>query len=192
MKWFLTMALMLAAVPSFAQTPPITDAQTRLIGCFGEAFTLVEHIWRIAPSHLEHLSDEAARPGAASRTDYLAGLVTSAVEADHGSAFAIVRNLDGCMTDAIARPSPDATTAILATAVRTELDSGLEDVAALIAQVREKRELLERVIVSPAPARSLDTPLDAYLSFAQRIKDDLLRLRGRADALIAASTPSAK
>jgi hypothetical protein len=191
MKWFFAVAFTLTTTPLAAQTG-ITAAQTRLIGCFGEAFTLVEHVWRIAPTHLDHLADEASRPGASARTEYLAGLVVSALNADQASAFALVRNLDGCMTEATEQPAPDATTAILAAAVRTELDSAIEDVAALIKQVGQRRDVLLRTLGAATSARSLDAPLDAYLSFGERIKDDLLRLRGRADALVAASTPSLK
>ena len=48
MRTLLVGTLMLFAASAHAQTT-ITPSQTRLIGCFGEAFTLVEHVWRIAP-----------------------------------------------------------------------------------------------------------------------------------------------
>jgi len=195
----------LAALPCTAQTT-ITPSQTRLIGCFGEAFTIVEHVWRLAPTHLDLLAGEAARtattaggdrsagspaPGDAdAHHQFLAGLVAAAVQVDQAGAMAVVRNLDGCITEATLRTVPDATTAVLATAMRTELDSALEDVAMLITQAAEKRDALRDAVRSVPTDRSLESPLDTYLAFGTRIKDDLVRLRARADALVAASTPT--
>ena len=190
MKALLTIALTLAALPASAQTT-ITPSQTRLIGCFGEAFTLVEHVWRIAPAHLELLAaagGNAAR-SAADAPSFLAGVVASGLQVDQASAMAVVRNLDGCMTQAASSPTPDATTAVLAAALRTELDSALEDVADLIKAAAERRDALRRAIPSAPSDRTLDSPLDAYLAFGETMKNEVLRLRGRADALIAAATP---
>lgn len=198
MPWLLTLALTLAAMPAAAQTrgpdrpargTDPTPSQRRLIGCFGEAFTLVEHVWRIAPAHLDALSDKAAAPAGAGRGDYLAGMVGSALEADQRSAFAVARNLDGCMTEAIEHTRPDMITAVLATAVRTELDSALDDVKELIGHATERRQMLQETIRSAPSDRTLDSPLETYIAFGQRLREDLVRLRARADALVAASTP---
>jgi hypothetical protein len=188
MKRLLAAALVVAAAPAAAQTR-ITPSQTRLIGCFGEAFTLVEHIWRIAPAHLDFLVAQAGRQTDASRRQYLAGIIAAADAADQTSAFAIARNLDGCMSEATANTTPDPTTVVLATAVRTELDSALEDVAELMKREEAARPSLQQAVRSTPSDHALDTPLDTYLAFGERIKNELLRLRARADALIAAATP---
>ena len=199
MRWLLALALTIAVTPAAAQvrraerpargTEP-TPSQRRLIGCFGEAFTLVEHVWRIAPAHLDALSEKAAEPIDRARRDFLAGMVASSLEADQRSALAIIRNLDGCMTEALAQTKPDTVTAVLATAVRTELDSALEDVTDLIGRAKERRQKLQGAIGTAASDRTLDSPLETYLAFGERVKADLLRLRARADALITASTPA--
>lgn len=188
MKRLLAAALVVAATPTAAQTR-ITPSETRLIGCFGEAFTLVEHIWRIAPAHLDFLVEQAGRQTDASRRQYLAGIIAAADAADQTSAFAIARNLDGCMSEATANTMPDTTTVVLATAVRTELDSALEDVAQLMKREEAARASLQQAVRSAPSDHALDTPLDTYLAFGERIKNELLRLRARADALIAAATP---
>jgi hypothetical protein len=184
MKALLAIALTLAALPCAAQAT-ITPSQTRLIGCFGEAFTLVEHVWRIAPSHLDLLTTEAGRQP----PQFLSGVVASGLQVDQQAAMAVARNLDGCLTEATRQTTADATTAVLATALRIELDSAIEDVAALISQAAQHRDALRRAIPSGASDRSLDSPLDAYLGFGEAMKNELLRLRGRADALVAAATP---
>jgi hypothetical protein len=199
MKWLLALAFTVAATPAAAQasapdhaapgTEP-TASQRRLIGCFGEAFTLVEHVWRIAPAHLDALSERATQtPDAASR-EYLAGMVAGALDGDQRSAEAIARNLDGCMTEALTRTNADATTAVLATAVRTELDSALDDVKDLIVRETERRPRLRQAIGSQPTDRTLDSPLDVYLGFGERMQGELQRLRTRADALVQASTPT--
>ena len=181
MKALLVAALTLSALPCTAQTS-ITASQTRLLGCFGEAFTLVEHVWRLAPGHLD-LASRTAPP------QFVAGVVASGLEVDQAGAMAVARNLDGCLTEATAKTTADPTTAVLATAVRIELDSAIEDVADLVKQAAERRDALRTSMPSAPNDRSLDSPLDSYLAFGETIKNELVRLRARADALIAAATP---
>lgn len=183
MKALLVAALTLSALPCTAQTT-ITPSQTRLLGCFGEAFTLVEHVWRLAPSQLD-LASRSAPP------QFVAGVVASGLEVDQAGALAVARNLDGCVAEATAKTSPDPTTAVLATAVRIELDSAIEDVAELIKQAAERRDAMRTAMPSAPDDRSLDSPVDRYLAFGETVKNELVRLRARADALIAAATPRA-
>jgi hypothetical protein len=195
----LALAFAVAATPAAAQAPSSdhavrgtepTASQRRLIGCFGEAFTLVEHVWRIAPAHLDALSETATQARSAATRDYLAGMVAAGIAGDQRSAEAIVRNLEGCMSEALTQTKPDATTAVLATAVRTELDSALNDVKDLIARETERRQRLQQAVGSQPSDRTLDSPLDTYLGFGERIRGELQRLRMRADALVQASTPT--
>ena len=188
MRTLLVGTLMLFATSAHAQTT-ITPSQTRLIGCFGEAFTLVEHVWRIAPKHLAQLTEQARNSQTDARRQFLDGFVSAAVLADQESALAVARNLNGCLSEAAAGTTPDQTTAILATAIRTELDSALEDVAELMKREEAARPSLQQAVRSTPSDHALDTPLDTYLAFGERIKNELLRLRARADALIAAATP---
>jgi len=181
MKALLVAALTLAALPCTAQTT-ITPSQTRLLGCFGEAFTLVEHVWRLAPGHLDLVSRSAPPP-------FAAGVLASGTEVDQAGAMAVARNLDGCLADATAKTTPDATTAVLATAVRIELDSAIEDVAELIKQASARRDAVRTSVPSTTNDRSLDSPVDRYLAFGETIKNELVRLRGRVDALVTAATP---
>src|SRR3954465_10197274 len=89
-------AVFLFASPVLGQ-PAITPSQTRLIGCFGEAFTLVEHVWRIAPKHLSQLVEQAGDSSTDARRQFVDGFVTAGVAAEQDSALAVARNLDGCL-----------------------------------------------------------------------------------------------
>ena len=93
------LVVLLVATPGRAQT--ITPSQTRLIGCFGEAFTLVEHVWRIAPTHLEALAAEAKDAKVDTRKAFLDGFVSGAVASEQAGALAVARNLDGCLDAAL-------------------------------------------------------------------------------------------
>lgn len=180
-------AILLFATPAFAQTT-MTPSQTRLIGCFGEAFTLVEHVWRIAPKHLNQLADQAKNAQTDARKQFLDGFVTAAVAADQDSAFAVARNLNGCLEEATRGTTADRTTAILATAVRTELDSALEDVDDYITLVKQHQDALRTGMRTPA-SDARGSALDTYLTFGNKMRDQLSTLRRQVDAVVAASTP---
>lgn len=182
-----TLAFLFAATPAAAQAS-ITPSQTRLIGCFGEAFTLVEHVWRLAPRHLAHLIEQSKDAGTEGRKQFLDGFVSAAVLADHDSAFAVARNLNGCLDQASSAMAADQTTAILATAVRTELDSALEDVSDYIALVRRQQESL-RAALRTDTSDARGSSLDSYLAFGERMRDQLSALRRKVDAVITAATP---
>src|SRR3954467_8727000 len=96
----------------------ITPSQTQLIGCFGEAFTLVEHVVRIGPRQVAQLAEQAKAAQSDARKQFLDGFVSAAVSADQDSALAVVRNLNGCLDQTSRVTAPDQMTAILATAVR--------------------------------------------------------------------------
>ena len=186
MRSCVVVAVLLSASPAIGQTT-ITPSQTRLIGCFGEAFTLVEHVWRLAPKHLSQLVDQARDSPSDARRQFLDGFVSAAVAADDDSAFAVALNLNGCLDEARAT-APDQTTAILAAAVRTELDSALEDVGDYIAQVRAQEDALRMALRTPA-ADARGSALDSYLTFGTRMRDQLTALRRRVDAVVVAATP---
>ena len=187
MRYVLTIALFLLSSPAFAQNA-ITPSQTRLIGCFGEAFTLVEHVWRLAPKHLAQLIEEAKDARTDARKQFLDGFVSAAVQSDHDSAFAVARNLNGCLDQTAASTTPDQTTAILAGAVKTELDSALEDVAEYIALVKKQQAALRSSLrTSSSDARG--SALDIYLTFGERMRGQLTALRRKVDAVVTASTP---
>src|SRR3954464_8804259 len=166
----------------------ITPSQTQLIGCFGEAFTLVEHVWRIAPRHLAQLAEQAKEAQSAARKQFLDGFVSAAVTADQDSALAVVRNLNGCLDQTSRVTAPDQMTAILATAVRTELDSALEDVAGYIDMVKQQQDAL-RTALRTAKSDARGSALDVYLTFGDRMRDQLTALRRKVDAVVTASTP---
>ena len=187
MRTVLVIASLLFTTSAFAQTT-ITPSQTRLIGCFGEAFTLVEHVWRIAPKHLNQLADQAKDGQTDARKQFLDGFVSAAVAADQDSAFAVARNLNGCLDEAARNTTPDRTTAILAGAVRTELDSALEDVADYIAMVKEHEDAL-RAGMRTAASDARGSALDTYLTFGDKMRDQLTSLRRQVDAVVGASTP---
>jgi hypothetical protein len=179
--------LLLFASTALAQTP-ITASQTRLIGCFGEAFTLVEHVWRIAPKHLAQLAAEAKDAKSVARKAFLDGFVSGAVAADQNAAFAVARNLDGCLDAALTNPDRDQTTAILASSVRIELDSALEDVADYVAGVTRNETALRTALRTPA-SDARGSALDDYLAFGERIRDQIKVLRQKVDAVVTVATP---
>src|SRR3954468_6580643 len=131
---------------SVSAQAPTTPSQTQLIGCFGEAFTLVEHVWRIAPRHLAQLAEQAKDAQSDARRQFLDGFVSAAVAADQDSAYAVARNLNGCLDEASHDLTPDRTTAILAAAVRTELDSALADVADYLAMLKQRQDALRSAL----------------------------------------------
>lgn len=178
--------VLLFASPVLAQAT-ITPAQTRLIGCFGEAFTLVEHVWRLAPKHLSQLVEQAKDSQSDARRQFLDGFVSAAVAAEQDGAFAVARNLNGCLDEARAT-TPDRTTAILAVAVRTELDSALEDAGEYLALVHAQEDALRSALRTPA-ADARGSALDSYLTFGTRMRDQLAALRRKVDAVVAASSP---
>jgi len=188
MRTLLVGTLMLFAASAHAQTT-ITPSQTRLIGCFGEAFTLVEHVWRIAPKHLAQLTEQAKNSQTDGRRQFLDGFVSAAVLADQESALAVARNLNGCLSEAAAGTTPDQTTAILATAVRIELDSALEDVGDYIALVKQSQVDLRSALRTPA-SDARGGAIDDYLTFGDRMRDQLTVLRRSIDAVITAATPA--
>ena len=185
MRSCLVIAVLLAASPARGQTT-ITPSQTQLIGCFGEAFTLVEHVWRIAPKHLSQLVDQAKDARTDARRQFLDGFVSAAVAADQDSAFAVARNLNGCLDEA-RTTAPDQTTAILATAIRTELDSALEDVGDYIVLVHAQEDSL-RTALRTAASDARGSALDSYLTFGTRMRDQLTALRRQVDAVVTAAT----
>jgi hypothetical protein len=182
------LAAMLAAESSAAAQPTITPSQTRLIGCFGEAFTLVEHVWRLSPKHLEALVAESKDAKSAARKAFLDGFVSGAVVADQQGAMAVARNLDGCLGEALTTPQPDQTTAVLAASVRIELDSALEDVADYIAAVHKEDAALRAALRTPA-SDARGSALDSYLAFGEAISGRIASLRARVDAVVRAATP---
>jgi hypothetical protein len=186
MRHLLVVTLLLMPSTALAQTP-ITPSQTRLIGCFGDAFTLVEHVWRIAPAHLAQLVEEATDAPTDARRQFLEGFVSAAVRADQDSAFAVVRNLNGCLTEGVPIAA-DRTTAVLATAVRIELDSALEDVATYIATVRQVQDQV-RAAMRTSAADARGSALDSYLAFGERMKDSLTALRRTVDGVVTTATP---
>lgn len=184
MRTVLVAAFLLFASSVSAQT--ITPSQTRLIGCFGEAFTLVEHVWRIAPKHLAQLTEQAKNAQSDARKQFLDGFVSAAVLADQDSALTVARNLNVCLGEAAAGTAPDQTTVILATAVRTELDSALEDVGDYIALVRESEDRL-RSVFRTAASDARGSALDDYLTFGDRMRDQLTALRRMVDRVVTAA-----
>jgi hypothetical protein len=188
MRTVLLVALLASASSASAQTA-ITPSQTRLIGCFGEAFTLVEHVWRVAPKHLAQLADQAKDARTDGRKQFLDGFVTAAVLADQESAFAVARNLSGCLDEATSGIVADETTSVLARAVRTELDSALEDVGDYITQVKKQDATLRSTLRTPV-TDARGSSLDSYLTFGERMRDQLTVLRRKVEAVITASTPA--
>jgi hypothetical protein len=176
-----------ALLPAAAPAQDFSPSHRQLLGCFGEAFTLVEHAWRLAPKHLATVMAESANAGTEARQQFLAGLVSSAVEVDQDGALAVARNLSGCIDQGIAGVRPDATTAVLATAVRTEIDSALEDVDAYVREYAAQRQRLLRA-VPPVPGAHA-TAIDSYDTFGERLKSELASIRTRVDALVKAATP---
>ena len=187
MRIVLVAVFLLLTTSVSAQT--ITPSQTRLIGCFGEAFTLVEHVWRIAPKHLAQLTEQAKSSQSDARRQFLEGFVSAAVLADQESALAVARNLNGCLSEAAAGTMPDQTTAILATAIRTELDSALEDVGDYIALVKQSQDNLRSALRTPA-SDARGGAIDDYLTFGERMRDRLTALRRSIDAVITSATPA--
>jgi hypothetical protein len=186
MRHLLAAALLLVPSLAFGQTT-ITPSQTRLIGCFGEAFTLVEHVWRIAPTHLAQLREEANDARSDTRKAFLDGFVTAAVRADQDGAFAVVRNLNLCLDEA-STVAADQTTSVVATAVRIELDSALEDVSDYIAMIKEQQDSL-RTAMRTSASDARGSALDSYLAFGDRMKNSLAALRRKVDAVVKAATP---
>jgi hypothetical protein len=186
-KVLLAAGLLLCSTLASAQAV-LTPSQTQLIGCFGEAFTLVEHVWRIAPRHLTQLAEQAKDAQSDARKQFLDGFVSAAVDADQDSALAVVRNLNGCLDTTSRVTEPDQTTAILATAVRTELDSALEDVADYIDMVKQHQDAV-RMALRTAKSDARGSALDVYLTFGDRMREQLTALRRKVEAVVAASTP---
>src|SRR3954449_13611192 len=100
MRKLLCVAALLLCSRSASAQAAMTPSQTQLIGCFGEAFTLVEHVWRIAPKHLSQLVEQAGDSSSDARRQFVDGFVTAGVAADQDSALAVARNLDGCLDEA--------------------------------------------------------------------------------------------
>lgn len=175
------------AIPAGAQGT-FQESHRLLLGCFGEAFTLVEHVWRIGPRHVTMLADEAKVATTAAQKRVIAGMVASAVRVDEEAAFAVARNLDGCIDQTIAGMKADATTAILATAVRTEVDSSLEDADDYSKQYAAARAVIARGI-DPGASDPHDDEFGAYDTFGARIKARLVEIRKKVDALVTAATP---
>ena len=123
------------------------------------------------------------------RRQFLDGFVSAAVVADQESALAVARNLNGCLSEAAAGTTPDQTTAILATAVRIELDSALEDVGDYIALVKQSQDNLRSALRTPA-SDARGGAIDDYLTFGDRMRDQLTVLRRSIDAVITAATPA--
>jgi hypothetical protein len=178
--------IVFSAATASAQT--ITPSQTRLIGCFGEAFTLVEHVWRIAPAHLTTLAAEAKDARSDARKAFLDGFVSGAVAADQEAAMAVARNLDGCLDAALQNADRDQTTAILAASVRIELDSAIDDVGDYVAAVRRNEAALRTALRTPA-ADARGSSLDVYLTFGDRMRERLKDLRRKVESVVAAATP---
>jgi hypothetical protein len=145
-------------------------------------------VWRLAPKHLAALATETKDSNSAARRQFLDGFVSSAVSVDQAAAFAVVRNLDACLSEAIAETTPDQTTAVLATAVRTELDSALEDVGRYIADVQMQRDVLRTALRTPA-ADARGSAFDDYERFGEKMRDQLAALRRKVDAVVKAATP---
>ena len=187
MRTLFAVTLIFFAASANAQTS-ITPSQTRLIGCFGEAFTLVEHVWRIAPKHLAQLAEQAKNSQSDARKQFLDGFVSAAVLADQDSALAVARNLNGCLGEAASGTTHDQTTAILATAIRTELDSALEDVRDYIALVKQSQNNI-RTAMRTAASDARGSTLDDYLAFGEKMRTELTVLRRSVDAVVTAATP---
>lgn len=185
MRTLLVGTLLLFATSAQAQAT-ITPSQTRLIGCFGEAFTLVEHVWRIAPKHLAQLTEQAKNSRSDARRQFLDGFVSAAVLADQDSALAVARNLNGCLSEAASGTTPDPTTAILATAVRIELDSALEDVSDYISLMKRSQDDL-RSALRTAASDARGGALDDYLTFGDRMRDQLTVLRRLVEGVVTAA-----
>src|SRR4051812_29579975 len=185
MRKLLFVAGVLLCSSSASAQPAITPSQTQLIGCFGEAFTLVEHVWRIAPRHLAQLAEQAKDAQSDARKQFLDGVGSAAVAADQDSALAVVRNLNGCLDQTSRVTAPDQTTAILATAVRAELDRAPEGVAHHIDMVRQQQDAL-RTALRTARCDGRGSALDVYLTFGDRMRDQWSALRRKVDAVVAA------
>lgn len=186
----LALTLAAALVPSTAAAQgTFQESHRLLLGCFGEAFTLVEDVWRIGPKHLTMLATEANAATTAAQKQVIAGMVASAVRVDQEAAFTVARNLDGCIDQTIAAMKADATTAILAAAVRTEVDSALEDADDYAKQYAAARATIARAI-DPAASDPHDDEFGAYETFGSRIKSRLVQIRKKVDALVAAATPT--
>jgi hypothetical protein len=179
--------VLLIPVSSGAQTP-LTTSHRRLLGCFGDAFTLVEDVWRAGPLHVHLVADQARLASTAAQKEAVAGLVASAVHVDQEAAFAVARNLENCVDETTASMQPDATTQLLATAVRTELDSALDDAADYAALYAANRAVIQDAIDRSA-ADPHEDEFSAYDTFGARIRDRLQEIRRKVDALVGAATP---
>jgi hypothetical protein len=183
----LAVLAILIPAPAHAQGA-FKESHRLLLGCFGEAFTLVEHVWRTGPAHVRLAADQARNAATPAQKELLAGMITSAVEVDQDAAFTVARNLDHCIDQTIAEMTPDATTAILAVAVRTEVDSSLEDADDYLAQYAAARAAIQSAVDARA-SDPHDDQFGAYDTFGTRIKARLADIRRKIDALVAAATP---
>ena len=179
--------LLSSAVPARAQDS-FKESHRLLLGCFGEAFTLVEDVWRIGPDHVMLLADQAKLATTAAQKAAIAGMVASAVHVDQEAAFTVARNLDGCIDQTTAAMQPDAVTHILATAVRTEVDSSLEDADTYVTRYAAARTIIQHAI-DPTASDPHDDEFGAYDTFGTRIKARLEEIRKKVDGLVAAATP---
>jgi hypothetical protein len=184
-----TVAVVLTAVPASAQGT-LKESHRLLLGCFGEAFTLLEDVWRVGPRHVMLLADQATLATSAAQKQIVAGMVASAVHVDQEAAFAVARNLEGCIDQTVAGMQPDATTAMLATAVRTEVDSAIEDADTYVRQYAAARAAIQGAI-DTAATDPHDEEFAAYDTFGTRIAAQLRDIRHKVDALVAAATPGA-
>lgn len=182
----LAVLVVFSASPTRAQG--FKESHRLLLGCFGEAFTLVEDVWRIGPKHVMLLADQAKLATTAAQKAVIAGMVASAVHVDQEAAFTVARNLDGCIDQTTAAMQPDAVTQILATAVRTEVDSSLEDADTYVMQYASARASIRRTI-DPAASDPHEDEFGAYDTFGTRIKARLVEIRKKIDALVGAATP---
>lgn len=182
------MILVLVPVAPARAQGTIKESHRLLLGCFGEAFTLVEDVWRIGPNHVMLLADQAKLATTASQKAVIAGMVASAVHVDQEAAFTVARNLEGCIDQTTAAMQPDQVTQILATAVRTEVDSSLEDADSYVTQYTAARATIQRAI-DLSSSDPHEDEFGAYDTFGARIKARLANIRTKLDALVAAATP---
>jgi hypothetical protein len=183
----LAVVVLFSAAPADAQGS-FKESHRLLLGCFGEAFTLVEDVWRIGPTHVMLLADQAKLATTTAQKAAIAGMVASAVHVDQEAAFTVARNLDGCIDQTIAAMQPDPVTQILATAVRTEVDSSLEDADTYVTQYAAARAIIRRAIDQTASDPHEDE-FGAYDTFGTRIKARLVEIRKKVDRLVVAATP---
>lgn len=182
----LLLVVLMPAVAGAQETLP--TSHRRLLGCFGDAFTLVEDVWRAGPRHVRLVAGQARLASTAAQKQVVAGLVASAVHVDQEAAFAVAQNLENCVDETTATVQPDATTQLLATAVRTELDSAIDDARDYAAQYAAARAAIRGAIDTSA-ADPHDDEFAAYDTFGARIAARLQAIRAKLDALVKAATP---